>query len=520
MLANILIWSFVGLVFLRVLYERIRDRSLPPGPPRLPLIGNLHQAPSDAPWLTYQKWIKQYGPIVSAQFGGNTIIFIGDATISRELLEKRGHIYSDRPRLVMAGENLTKGMHLLLRRYDERYKLHQRLDAPVLSPRASKTYYPMQDLESKQLLFDFLSTNNFRKVYERYAGSLVYSLAYGIRLHTGNEPMLKHAHQVQENFGYAGRVGTWIVDALPFLNHLPPSLAPWKKTAEKFYQIEKALHLGNMQAGLTSKGWNWTKEFSKSKQSEPMSEIELAYNLGILADAGFDTTSVQMRMFTLAALSYPEFVIKAQKELDAVVGPDRLPSPEDEPNLPYVAAVVQESLRWRSIAPGGIPHATLKEDEYMGYRIPKNATVLGIFWAMALDENKYDRPLEFLPERWLEKSEDGGDRFVNFFGHGRRICTGRHIARNSLFLLMARILWGFNIRHAVDKDGKIKEVDDMAMTSGFVSSPLPFEAVFEPRSAHSKAVIENSWHSTEKDVDVLMDSIKAQQISMGLNVRA
>ncbi|QKX55411.1 uncharacterized protein TRUGW13939_02504 [Talaromyces rugulosus] len=443
MSANIVIWSVLGLVFLRVLYERIRDRSLPPGPPRLPLIGNLHQAPTDAPWLTYQKWIKQYGPIVSAQFGGNTVIFIGDATIARELLEKRGHIYSDRPRLVMAGENLTKGMHLLLRRYDERYKLHQRLDAPVLSPRASKTYYPMQDLESKQLLFDFLSTNNFQKVYERYAGSLVYSLAYGIRLHTGNEPMLHHAHQVQENFGYAGRVGTWIVDALPFLNHLPPSLAPWKKTAEKFYQIEKALHLGNMQTGLASKGWNWTKEFSKSKQSDPMSEIELAYNLGILADAGFDTTSVQMQ-----------------------------------------------------------------------------ATVLGIFWAMALDENKFDRPLEFLPERWLEKSDDGKDQFVNFFGHGRRICTGRHIAKNSLFLLIARILWGFNIRHAVDQDGKIKEVDDLAMTSGFVSSPLPFEAVFEPRSAHSKEVIGNSWHSTEKDVDVLMDSIKAQQISAGLNVLA
>jgi hypothetical protein len=422
--------------------------------------------------------------------------------------------------MVMAGENLTKGLHLLLRRYDDRYKLHQRLDAPVLSPRASQTYFPLQDMESKQLLFDLLSTDDFKKVYERYAGSLVYSLAYGIRLHTGNELMLKHAHQVQENFGYAGRVGTWIVDALPLLNHLPHSLAPWKKTAEKFYQLEKALHLSNMETALGTKGWNWTKEFSKSKEAAQMSEIELAYNLGILADAGLDTASVQMRMFTLAALSYPQFITKAQKELDSIVGLDRLPTLDDEPNLPYIFAVVKESLRWRSIAPGGVPHATLKADEYMGYRVPKGATIVGLFWAMALDENTFDRPLEFLPERWLEKPEDGKDRFVNFFGYGRRICTGRHIARNSLFLLIARILWGFNIRHAVDKDGRPEEVNDMDMTSGFVSSPFPFDAVFEPRSMHHKQVIESNWRNTEKDIDVIMNSIRDKQISIGLKVRA
>lgn len=318
MTANLITWLLPGLLLLRILYERLRDRRLPPGPARLPIIGNLHQVPTDLPWVTYRKWIQKYGPLVSAQFGGNTVIFIGDATIARALLDKRGDIYSDRPRMVMAGENLTKGMHLLLRRYNDQYKLHQRIGAPVLSPRASRTYYPLQDLESKQLLYEFLSTNDFKKVYERYAASLVYSLVYGIRLRTGNEWMLKHAHEVEDNFAYAARVGTWIVDALPVLNYLPEALAPWKKTAENLFQIEKSLHLGNMQTALTSKSWNWTKEFTKSKEATHMSQIELAYSLGILADAGLDTTSVQMRMFTLAALAYPRFIAEAQKELDTV----------------------------------------------------------------------------------------------------------------------------------------------------------------------------------------------------------
>jgi cytochrome P450 len=227
-----------------------------------------------------------------------------------------------------------------------------------------------------------------------------------------------------------------------------------------------------------------------------------------------------MRMFTLAALSYPDLVTRAQKELDSVVGPDRLPTLDDVPNLPYISAIVTESLRWRSIVPGGVPHATLAADKYMGYRIPKGATIVWLCWAMALDENTFDRPLEFVPERWLENPEHSKDRFVNFFGYGRRLCTGRHIARNSLFLLIARILWGFNIRHAVDEDGRPKEVDDLDMTSGFVSSPVPFEAVFEPRSMHHKKVIEDNWHDAEKDVDVIMNSIRDNQLSIDLKVRA
>ncbi|KAE8395065.1 cytochrome P450 [Aspergillus alliaceus] len=517
-MAFAIIGTFIALVILRLIYEYHRDRGLPPGPRRLPFIGNIHQVPQVLPWRTFDQWSKIYGPIMSAQFGRQTIIFIANSTIVRDLLDKRGSQYSDRPKMVMADDNLMKGMHILLRQYDDRLRLHQRMEAPVLSPRASATYYPIQDLESKQLLYELLSSNNFSLHLERYSISLLYSLAYGFRVATGEEQDVEDARRILHNFGYASRVGTWIVDAIPILNMLPACLAPWKRTGEEFFRIESSLHMRNMKKGLASSAWNWSKEFSVSKQAQAMPPLELAYDIGVLADAGLDTTSAVMKIFVLATLAYPRFLGVAQHELDRVVGPGRLPSLSDKDNLPYIVAVVEETLRWRSMVPGGIPHAARKDDTYMGYRIPQGATMVPLQWSMSLNEHQFESPLEFRPERWLNKPDE--EPFRNFFGYGRRICTGRHIARNSLFTLMARILWGFNVRSPLGVDGKPVAVDDMDFGSGFVSLPAPFEAVFEPRSEQHRRVMEQEWDSAERDINKLMDSVKEKQKSIGLDVRA
>ncbi|KAE8352390.1 cytochrome P450 [Aspergillus coremiiformis] len=517
-MALLIFGSLIILIVLRLIYEYHRDRGLPPGLQRLPFIGNIHQVPQVLPWRTFHQWSEKYGPIVSAQFGRQTVIFISDSTIARELLDKRGSLYSDRPRMVMAHENLQKGMNILFQQYDDCFRLHQRMEAPVLSPRSSATYYPIQDLESKQLLHELLSSNDFSLHLERYSISLLYSLAYGFRVETGNEQDVEDARRILRNFSDASRVGNWIVDAIPILNYLPKCLASWKRLAEEFFQIESKLHMRNMKKGLQSAAWNWTKEFSLSTQAQLMSPLELAYDIGIMADAGLDTTSTVMKIFLLAALSYPRFVKVAQCELDRVVGPDRLPSFGDRENLPYIAAVVEETLRWRSIVPGGVPHAVRKEDTYMGYRIPKGAIIVPLHWSMSLKASQFEDPLAFRPERWLTPSD--GDRFNSFFGYGRRICPGRHIARNSLLLLVARILWAFDVRSPMGPDGNPVAVDDMDFSSGFVSVPAPFQAVFAPRSEHARSIVEREWDSTPKDIDQLMDSVRERQQSVGLGVRA
>jgi hypothetical protein len=105
----------------------------------------------------------------------------------------------------MGQELVCHNNQILLKPFSDEYMLHQRLEAPVLSPRAATCYTPIQDLESKQLLVNMLdSPNDFVHRIERYTGSVAYSLAFGMRIITGNEWQLLKSRECLNNFNIAG----------------------------------------------------------------------------------------------------------------------------------------------------------------------------------------------------------------------------------------------------------------------------------------------------------------------------
>ena len=98
----IVLIALTVLFCLHVLHQQRRAAKLPPGPRRLPIIGNLLQAPSGSVWVTFERWVKQYGPLVSLDFAGTNVVLVGNHDVARDLLDKRANIYSGRPRSVSA----------------------------------------------------------------------------------------------------------------------------------------------------------------------------------------------------------------------------------------------------------------------------------------------------------------------------------------------------------------------------------------------------------------------------------
>ncbi|KAF5005058.1 hypothetical protein FDECE_8474 [Fusarium decemcellulare] len=532
--------GLAGAVVVWIAYSFLSNRGkgpLPPGPKPVPLIGNIHQLPKSLQWLHLYHWSQEYGPIMHLSMGGQPLIILSTHEAAHGLLSRRSGQYSHRPRMVMAGELVTKNMHMLLRPYDERYKLHQRMQAPLLALRSAATYRPLQEIEAKQLLWDVFTESeevgesgiNFHHHHERAMASFIYCMNYGYRLKTGYEKELMDAKKVQAKFARTGQVGAYIVDSFPSLNYLPKFLAPWKKEAEQLYELERQLHVGNLKKGLDNRGWNFSKCMEASPEAKDMPTEELAFDLGILADAALETSTMALDWFIVAWITCGTgWVGKAEALLDEVVGRDRLPTFEDRPKLAYIDAIANETLRWRPVVVGGVPHFTKREDTYMGYYIPANSIVLGNTFAITRDESVFGENVDaFVPERWLTDDAEDKEPSIDAcgfnttalkdlphsgFGFGRRACTGRIIARNQLFIQIARLLWSFNIEAGINETtGEKHKVDDMEFTEGFVTAPKRFKAVYRPRGSWVRDAIQKSGTTHNLDHAEFLDGAKKER---------
>ena len=409
----------VALAIISYRYYAFRRR-LPPGPAGLPLVGNLFEMPKSHPWLTHTQLHKKYGPVFSMQFGLNTVIYLGTQDVARELLEKRSNKYSSRPRSVMVGECISQGNRSLILPYGEQWRGYHRLQGAFLSPRISNTYRELQDLESKQLVSEFLKTDDFSRRYHRYSSSLSFALAYGKRMPTGQEEEVKGVEKIMDSLNKAF-ITNWIVDSLPFLNRLPRFMRPWQKIAD-FLGDEERDFFNSIRSGATTRrGYNWCKDILTMKEHRALTDTQLSYVVGNTYEAGSDTTTMTLQVFTLATVLHPEKVKILQEEIDRLVGRDRFPTFDDTEKMPYLTAFIKEVHRWRPVLPGGVPHAVTADDEYMGYLIPKGATVVGGHWAISMDEELYPNPDNFEPERFLKDP----DLPYSQFGFGRRKCIGK-----------------------------------------------------------------------------------------------
>jgi cytochrome P450 len=237
---------------------------------------------------------------------------------------------------------------------------------------------------------------------------------------------------------------------------------------------------------------------------------------GLTYLAGADTTVAAVTSFFLAMVIYPEVQRRAQAELNAVVGRDRLPEFSDQERLPYVKAVMSECLRWLPVLPvgksksqmhicasqfdnssgfAGVPHSTAEDDTYRGCFIPKGTIVFPLQWALLHDTVTYPDPEEFVPERylhrlpsgaWTERSDVRNPRDFSF-GFGRRACPGTHIAEQSLFASVATALHTLDIQRRQDPQGN-EIVPKPNVSGGLLSHPKPFDYVIKMRDDATELV--------------------------------
>lgn len=480
---------------------------LPPGPRPLPIIGNVHQMLNERPIEIMEKWHQKHGPMVTLRYGQQLAISVGSFDIAQDLMGKRGAIYSSRPRFIIASERMTSGLNSAIIPYGKKWQNQYRIMNSVLDSSAVNRYHGVEDMESKQALVELLATDDFEAIISRYAGSIVMTLGYGIRLeHTRNEIPTKLLQLNARPFDAIGNSYYQAVELFPILDRLPGFLAPWKRLSADVEQKTTEFHMKHFEVAKSASTWNWVQHALHSKAGSQISPKELAYVIGTLEQAGFEAMLTVLRLLIKAIVLHPHCLEEAQRELDRVVGPDRLPSPDDFPRLPYIKAMINEAMRWQPPTPFAIPHATTQDDEYMGYTIPNGTVIIPNIWVMSFNPEIFPEPHEFKPERWIQNP----NLEHSPFGFGRRICPGRHLGWDSIFILMARLMWAYNITHAY-RDGKQVDIDPWDIKLTFTAATNPFEASFHVRNQTKHDIIERGWKAVREDTAEILEGIRPKK---------
>ncbi|KAF9498666.1 cytochrome P450 [Pleurotus eryngii] len=490
---------FAIFIALRIKF-RPRRLPLPPGPKGLPLVGNVLDMPKEQEWLTFAKWGEKWGDICSITILGRTVIILNSPETATDMLDKKSSIYSDRPILQMGGELVGWKNTMALLPYGERFRNHRRSFHRTIGTRSSVTqFHSPQELETRKFLSRVLVNPGELSSHIRQAvGSVTLRITHGYETREANDPFIELADKATKQFSLATAPGGWMVDFIPWLRHVPDwvpgtefkqKAKAWSCTLNAMVDQPFEFVRKQMVAGVAPS--SFTSLLLESKQPLPEAENDIKWISASLYSGAADTTVSAIYAFFLAMVLHPDVASKAQQEIEAVVGTERLPNFADREHLPYVSALAKEVLRWNSVAPLALPHVATQDDVHEGYFIPKGSFVMPNLWGMTHDPRRYRDPTVFNPERFIpsEGRHVEPDPYDVVFGFGRRICPGSHLADATIFITCAMSLAVFNISKAVENGVTIEPVHDN--TTGTISRPKPFKCSISPRSGKALSLIQS-----------------------------
>lgn len=464
--------AFLLLLYVKYWPRRFR---LPPGPPGVPLLGNL---PFLDPELhTYFTELgKKYGPIVKLQLGGKIGIIVNSPSVAREILKDHDVIFANRD-VPQAGRIATYGgFDISWTPYGPEWRMLRKIcTIKMLSNAGLDSVYELRHREVK---------NTVAYLYRR-AGSAV---------NVGEQVFLT-VFNVVTSMLWGGSVdGDKIRDGLaaefrqtisditgllgkPNVSDFFPSLARFDFQGIEKQMLKLVLKLDTIFEKMIDERLKMTDVDEGAKKNDflqfllkvkdegdsktPLTMVQLKGLLMDMVIGGTDTSSNTIEFAMAEMMKNPKVLEKAKEELAIVVGEQNIVEESHIQSLPYLKAIMKETLRLHPILPLLVPHSPSQTTVISKYTIPKGSRVFFNVWAIHRDPNNWENPLEFVPERFFNDQFDfsGSDFRYLPFGSGRRNCAGIAMAERMVMYLLATLLHSF--------DWKLNEVEKIEIEEKF-----------------------------------------------------
>ncbi|KAJ1287866.1 hypothetical protein BS78_02G043400 [Paspalum vaginatum] len=488
-----------------------RRYNLPPGPRPWPVIGNLHQIGA-LPHRSAHELSKRYGPLMSLRFGCSRAVVGSSVDMARFFLRTHDLCFIDRPR-VAAGRYTGYGYSdMLWSPYGAYWRQARRLwKAELLSAPRLRQHERVRSEEVRAMLRGLYDArpaavrimDHLFKVNINVISRMVLGKKYVGGGGESSAPTTPEEFKwmIEEFFFLSGALN--VGDMIPWLSWLDPHgyIRRMKRLRQMFDRfLDHVLDEHDERRRREGEGFVAMDmvDLLLELADDPDLEVPIdrdgvkAFTLNLLVGLP-DTTSVTIEWAMSELLRNPGVLAKATEELDRIVGRERLVTEGDMASLPYVEAVVKETMRLHPVTPMLAPRLS-REDVVVppstggggggsgGYGIPAGTLVFVNVWAIARDPAVWGPDAgEFRPERFAGSSVDvlGHDLELLPFGSGRRMCPGISLGLKMVQLILASLLQGYAWRLP---DGVAADALSMEEKHG-LSMPrlVPLEAVAEPR---------------------------------------
>ncbi|CAI0409768.1 unnamed protein product [Linum tenue] len=447
-------FTFLGFLARKAANNQTPAAKLPPGPARLPIIGNIHNLGLN-PHKSLADLAKVHGPLMSLKLGQVTTIVASSPAVAKEILQKHDKLLSDRHiTLAMEAGDIHKfGLPLLP--VDSKWRnLRKVCNSYVFTPRKLDSN---QDLRREKITELLEGVRRNEKVAVdvgkvAFRATLNALSATILSMDLADEATSEAARQFKElASGMTHEAGT------PNLGDFFPFLAKFDLQG-----IQRRIRV-HMEKALNLFEWLIDQRLRERKSESYVSANDVLDTLLAINDdaenreelgltyqdlfvAGTDTTATTLEWAMAELLRNPKALTKLKEELDQTIGKENHLNESDIPRLPYLQAVIKEIFRLHPPLPLLLPHKAGVDVEIDGFTVPKGAQILVNLWAIGRDPMIWDDPNSFTPERFLGSEVDArGNHFeLITFGAGRRICPGMSLAYRMLHMMLGSLVHWFD----------------------------------------------------------------------------
>ncbi|KAL7218508.1 hypothetical protein ACSBR2_011715 [Camellia fascicularis] len=443
-------------------------QNLPPSPPKLPIIGNLHQL-GPQPHRSLQTLARRHGPLILLHLGNIPTLIVSSAEFARAVMKTHDLFFSNRPNSAIPRRLLYDLKDLSLAPYGDYWRQMRSICVlQLLNTKRVHSFRRVREEETIALLEKIenrsSSPMDLSEMLASLTNDVISRVAFGRKYSEGERG--KKFKELLEEFG--ALLGVFNVgDFIPWLGWVNYVSGLNGRVERNFREFDCFLdeviddHMGQWRSGRKKGGGKGEDEQMDlvdvllEIQKDSSSSMDGGASLGrdnlkaIILDmfaAGADTTYTVLEWTMTELLRHPIIMKKLQEEVRGIAPKKANLSEDDLEQMHYLKAIIKETLRLHPPVPLLIPRESTKHVKLQGYDIPTKTRVFINAWAIGRDPLSWEEPEEFRPERFLNSFIDFNGQNFQFipFGAGRRGCPGIVFAIANLELVLASLVHKFD----------------------------------------------------------------------------